>query len=303
MKPFKILYLFFCLLTVHTALQAQMPRGTTHSIPKAPDPEEWRVTMKKLTGREFELSFHLHLEKGWHVFVKNKNLNKALIAPTFTFDKNEAIVLEGETDSKGIIESKKVEGIGTADMYSYNVVYVQKFIAQPGATISGKYTYQICNDEKAEAPKTKSFKFTVTDPRPKASEPAPAPKENCKWTFEAKKKKAGQYDLVAHLQLDKGWHVYAMKPGGDGTLLGTGVKFDKNANVKLTGAVKEKGNLISKTITGIKGKVNMYEGKVDYVQQATMKGKNTVTGEYTYQICNDKMCLPPVTKKFTITVK
>ena len=128
-------------------------------------------------------------------------------------------------------------------------------------------------------------------------------KDNSKWTFEAKKVSGNKYQIITHLQLEKGWHIYAMKPGGDGTLVAPEITVDKNSKVKLSGGVKEKGKLVTQTMEGIDGKVNMYSGKVDYIQMATIDGATTVSGTYSYQICNDRMCLPPTTKKYTLSVK
>ena len=127
-------------------------------------------------------------------------------------------------------------------------------------------------------------------------------KDNSIWKFEAKKMAPGKYDLIAHLALERGWHVYSINPGGDGSLPSPEVKFDNNAKVKFTGKVKEHGKMITKDMEAIEGKVNMYYDKVDYIQQAVVDGKTTVTGSYTYQVCTDKLCLPPVTKKFSLSV-
>jgi len=126
--------------------------------------------------------------------------------------------------------------------------------------------------------------------------------DNSKWIFEAKKKSGNQYDLVAHLKLPEHWHIYSFKPGGDGSLLAPEILFVKNDAVKLVGDVKENGKLISEKLEGIEGIVNMFKGKVDYVQHAVITGATKITGTYSYQICNDEMCLPPTTKSFTISV-
>jgi thiol:disulfide interchange protein len=127
-------------------------------------------------------------------------------------------------------------------------------------------------------------------------------KDESKWTFEAKKKSGNKYDLIVHLKLPDKWHIYAMKPGGDGSLYPPAIMFFKNGQVTRTGAVKEKGKLISETLEGIDGVVNMYKGKVDYVQSATITGNTKIEGKYSYQICNDAMCLPPTTKAFSIEI-
>jgi len=127
--------------------------------------------------------------------------------------------------------------------------------------------------------------------------------DNSKWAFEAKKISGDKYDIIVHLKLPEKWHIYSLKPGGDGSLISPSFTFSKNSKLTLVGSVKEKGKLISEKMDGIDGIVNMYKVKADYMQSATITGNTKITGEYTYQICNDEMCLPPKTKSFSIDVK
>jgi thiol:disulfide interchange protein len=46
----------------------------------------------------------------------------------------------------------------------------------------------------------------------------------------------------------------------------------------------------------------MYKGDVEYRQSATISRNTKITGSYSYQICNDEMCLPPINKTFALTV-
>ena len=122
------------------------------------------------------------------------------------------------------------------------------------------------------------------------------------WSFEAKKKDGNHYQLIFHLKIKEGWHIYALKPGGDGTLISPSFTFNKATGLRLIGNVKEKGKLITENMVGIDGAVNMYKRKVDYIQEAEITGTPKITGKYGYQVCNDNMCLPPKTKPFTFTV-
>ncbi len=128
-------------------------------------------------------------------------------------------------------------------------------------------------------------------------------KDNSKITYEAKKKEGNKYELIVHMKLEKGWHVYAMQPGGDGSLKATKVSFRQDPKVKLVGGVKEKGKLISEVMIEGDPKVNMYTDKVDFIQEVTVNGATTVNGTYEYQICNDRTCLPAAKKEFKIVVK
>lgn len=128
-------------------------------------------------------------------------------------------------------------------------------------------------------------------------------KDNSKWSFEAKKKAGNQYELIVHLKLPKDWHIYSLKPGGDGMEMAPIIKFGANNNIKLIGSVKEKGKLITEVMEGIDGAVNMYKDAVDYTQLAEVSGNTTISGKYTYQICDDHMCLPPTyDKPITINI-
>ena len=129
-------------------------------------------------------------------------------------------------------------------------------------------------------------------------------KDNSKWTFEAKKINGDKYELIVHLKLPDQWHIYSLKPGGDGSLISPSFTFAKNSKVTLTGVLKEKGKLISKTFDGVDGIVHMYINKVDYVQTATISGNTTIKGTYAYQICNESTCLPPTyPANFSIVIK
>lgn len=124
-----------------------------------------------------------------------------------------------------------------------------------------------------------------------------------KWKYELKKKSATEYQLIFHLQLDKGWHIWSVNPGGDGFQIIPAVAIDKNPNVQLKGTLTEKGKATTLTMDGIKGKVTYLSGNVDYIQEVTVKGSTKITGKHTYQVCDDKQCLAPVDKDFVFEIK
>jgi Disulphide bond corrector protein DsbC len=123
------------------------------------------------------------------------------------------------------------------------------------------------------------------------------------WKYEVKKKSATEYQLIFHLNVKAGWHIWSVKPGGDGSLIAPSFTFDNNAKVKVKGAVTEKGKSTTTTMEGIDGKVTYLNGKVDYVQTVTVTGPTKLTGKQEYQVCNDKMCLAPKTKDFSFDIK
>ncbi len=128
--------------------------------------------------------------------------------------------------------------------------------------------------------------------------------DNSKWTFEAKKKSGNKYDIIVHVKIPEHFHIWSLKPGGDGSLIPPSFKFSKNDKVR-TGTPTEKGKVISGTLKGLEdilGVVNMYKESVDFIIPATITGNTKVSGTYKYQTCNDELCLAPVTKPFSINV-
>jgi thiol:disulfide interchange protein DsbD len=123
------------------------------------------------------------------------------------------------------------------------------------------------------------------------------------WKYEVKKKSATEYQLIFHLDIKQGWHIWSLHPGGDGYEISPSFNFDNNPNVTVKGAATEKGTATTTTMEGIDGKITYLNGKIDYIQNVTVKGKGKITGKHTYQVCNDKLCLPPKDKDFVFEIK
>lgn len=123
------------------------------------------------------------------------------------------------------------------------------------------------------------------------------------WTYQVKKVKGNEYELIYHLSLKQGWHIWSLHVGGDGYEIVPSFVMDANPAVKLQGTVTEKGKAVTTKMDGIDQKVTYLTGKIDYIQKVTITGKPKITGKLTYQVCNDKMCLPPKDKDFVFEVK
>jgi thiol:disulfide interchange protein len=120
------------------------------------------------------------------------------------------------------------------------------------------------------------------------------------WTFEAKKKSGNEYDLIFHVNVKNGYHVYSLDPGGDGSFPPPSFEFKKGDNYKLSGNTKEKGKRIDETIEDI-GTIH-YFNKVDFIQAVTATANGKITGKYNYMTCNENGCLPPKTKNFSFEI-
>jgi len=127
---------------------------------------------------------------------------------------------------------------------------------------------------------------------------AQAMKDPSSWTMKVVPAN-GAYDLVFHVDLQPGWHVWSNDVGGDGMLIPTAISFE-NGSHRPVGNLRESGKIIETTMDGVDGKVRYYSGQVEFIQTVKGASGDIVKGEYTYQLCNEMMCLPPKTKPFSL---
>ncbi|MBS1510246.1 MAG: sugar transporter [Bacteroidetes bacterium] len=130
-----------------------------------------------------------------------------------------------------------------------------------------------------------------------------AAQQKVAWSYSAKKKEGNKYELHITATPPTGWHIYSQNTP-DGGPIATSFTFNKNALVTMQGKVQEKGKLVTYFDKNFKVDVKYFEGKVEFIQVITVKGKakTNVTGEVESMICNDHQCLPPTTEKFAIAL-
>lgn len=123
------------------------------------------------------------------------------------------------------------------------------------------------------------------------------------WTYEAKRISNTEFDLIFHAELEEGWHIFSQKPG-DEYLIPPKFNFVSAKNYKLTGAVNELGTLLEEKLEIAEKPIRYYERSVDFVQRIVVRGDiKKVSGHHEYQVCNDRLCLPPRTKDFTFQLR
>lgn len=122
-----------------------------------------------------------------------------------------------------------------------------------------------------------------------------------KWTFQAiPMSTEGKYTIVAHADIESGWHVFSNNPGGDGLLIPTEMSVDSNdKSIKVDGPMQIDGKLITKEMDGV-GVVNYYEHKASFKLTIVGKSEQIIKGVISYQLCNEQMCLPPTDVPFSI---
>lgn len=122
------------------------------------------------------------------------------------------------------------------------------------------------------------------------------------WSFSAKKIKGAEYEIQISCKLKKDWHIWSLNPGGDGLLVAPSFDFKKSGDYALLGKMKESGKVVNREFAGTDGVTHSYFNLVRYTQKMTVKKNTVIRGEHMYQVCNESMCLPPVSKKFEFSI-
>ena len=123
------------------------------------------------------------------------------------------------------------------------------------------------------------------------------------WTAVSKKVKKDIYEIHLTAQLDKGWHIYSQNTP-EGGPVPTSITFAINPLITLEDKWKEVGKLEQhhEKLFGVD--VKQYSDKVEFVQTVKLKAavKTSAGVAVEYMVCNDRQCLPPVTKKFSVAL-
>lgn len=129
-------------------------------------------------------------------------------------------------------------------------------------------------------------------------------KTPAKWNFSAKKIDAITYEVHLTVNLDNGWHIYSQRTP-DGGPVATSIEFVSNPLLIIQGSATEIGKLEQKHEELFGVDVKQYSTKVDFIQIVKLKGKikTSVSGTIEFMTCNNRECLPPTKRQFSIALQ
>ncbi len=122
--------------------------------------------------------------------------------------------------------------------------------------------------------------------------------EAIQWEFNYNAK-TKQVEIVANI--NDGWHLYSQFIQNDVGPVPTTITFKSSDDFQLIGAVAEP-KAIQKYDENFEAMLDFFEHKVIFTQKIKAKKETTLEGSVTFMVCNETMCLPPVDKKFKITI-
>jgi thiol:disulfide interchange protein len=156
MKVLRSALLVFLGLFISLGASAQMTQ----------DPTTWTFEAKKTGDNKYDLIFHVKLKEAWHIFSMNPGGDGLQIPPSFKFDKNPKLKLDGKVKEIGNMYTFTEEVVdGEMHAYKDKVDYVQKVTVTGNVKVTGKYGYQVCNESMCLPEKIKKFSIEIKDAR------------------------------------------------------------------------------------------------------------------------------------------
>jgi thiol:disulfide interchange protein len=123
-----------------------------------------------------------------------------------------------------------------------------------------------------------------------------------KWSFSSQKINDSTFNILIDVAIKKGYHIYSFDPGGDGLLVPPAFTFNKNPNVRFEGKVSESGKIISEEVKELDYTIRYFKDKATYTQKAIVRANTTIRGNVYFSVCDDQMCTPPETLKFSVDI-
>jgi thiol:disulfide interchange protein DsbD len=123
------------------------------------------------------------------------------------------------------------------------------------------------------------------------------------WTATSKKIADKTYEVHITATIDHGWHIYSQTTP-DGGPIPTSITFTKNPLVNVEGKAKEVGKLEKHNEPLFGVDVMQFSNTVDFVQLVKLKApvKTSLNVAVEFMVCNDRQCLPPSTRKFSVAL-
>lgn len=123
------------------------------------------------------------------------------------------------------------------------------------------------------------------------------------WTATSKKIADKTYEVHITATIDHGWHIYSQTTP-DGGPVPTSITFIKNPLVIVEGKAKEVGKLEKHNEPLFGVDVKQFSNTVDFVQLVKLKApvKTSLNMAVEFMVCNDRQCLPPSTRKFSVAL-
>jgi thiol:disulfide interchange protein DsbD len=127
-------------------------------------PVSWTFSSKKISDNVYEIQMAATIQSGWHLYSQTQPKDAIAQPTSISFNKNPLLDFDGKVKENGKMEKYKDEELDiSANQYSDKVVFTQRVKVKGKAktNVTGKLTYQTCNDEKCLPAKTVNLSIAL----------------------------------------------------------------------------------------------------------------------------------------------
>lgn len=118
------------------------------------------------------------------------------------------------------------------------------------------------------------------------------------WKFDSEKIAPLTYKVQLHATVKAPYHIYPLQSAGGGLGMPTEIVFTEDDNVELVGEIAEKGDE-----AGSENAAHYAKGVTfSQIVKLSVEKPASLSVKIRYMACNDRMCLPPSIKKFTLEI-
>jgi thiol:disulfide interchange protein DsbD len=124
---------------------------------QALNPVSWNFSSKKIGDNVYEIQMVATIQQGWHLYSQTQPKDAIAEPTSFAFNKNPLLQFDGKVKEVGNLEKFKDKELDiSANQYSNKVTFIQrvKLRGKAKTNVTGKLTFQTCNDEKCLPAKT-----------------------------------------------------------------------------------------------------------------------------------------------------
>lgn len=124
-----------------------------------------------------------------------------------------------------------------------------------------------------------------------------------KWSYSVNKLENNEAELIFKAKIQKGWHLYSQFLSRDDGPIATSFNFETSTKYELIGKVAE-GKAITEYDSNFDMDLNYFKDKATFKQKIKLLSDVPfeIKGYLTFQVCDEKMCLPPEDKDFVFKI-
>ncbi len=284
------------------------------------NPIKWSTDVKELGRNEYSIIFTAVLDDGWHLYSQNLPDDDGPIATFFDFKSSGGYELVGKTSEPKPLKEFDPNFQMELLFFEHEATFEQKVRITQDVTITGEYSYMVCDASKCLPPDYVPFSFDLkySGSGDEPAEPI-AEMDDGNYAIAGELKVVdpasfsadisndgnGKYTVNVTADIEEGWHIYSLNLPEDDVPYPTQINLlPESENIEPLGPATTDSEEIRKKDPQFDNKeLAWYEGIVVLSRSfVAYDGAQELKGEVYYMACNDEMCTAPMAYEFAFPV-